>query len=106
MEKTESDTLQEAYRDRNLAVMALAQICLDNGFKVGLNLNLDDPKWPILFIDLPDGQVSWHLPKDEIIGSWPTYYGPWDGHSLIEKQGRIEAFIRHYAPGVLIANSS
>ena len=45
-------------------------------------------------VDLPTGQVSWHLPKQEVIGAWPAYQGPWDGHDLDEKQKRIEAFIR------------
>ena len=57
-EKFESDNLTEAYFDRNQAVMALAILAEALGHTVGLNANPDDCEWPILYIDLPTGQVS------------------------------------------------
>jgi hypothetical protein len=35
-------------------------------------------------IDLPNGQVSWHL---------PAYPGQWDGHDAIAKSTRIRAYV-------------
>ena len=56
-------------------------------------LQRDKPDWPVLMIDLPTGQVGWHLPRAEVLGDWPSYEGSWDGHSLEEKRDRIERFI-------------
>ena len=92
-DKTQSDTLQEAYHDRNLAVMALARLAMAFGFPAGLHVDPDEPDWPVLMVDLPSGQVSWHLPKTEIIGPWPMYDGDWDGHTLEEKQARVARFV-------------
>lgn len=47
----------------------------------------------MLMIDLPTGQVGWHLPKAEIEGQWPAYDKAWDGHSLEEKRERLKRFI-------------
>ena len=87
--KTES-TPDEAYLDRNLAVQALAKMGEKCGYKVGIK---DDPEWPILYINLPTGQVSWHIPKNELIEVFPTYAGKWDGHDLKEKRKRLIDFI-------------
>jgi hypothetical protein len=40
----------------------------------------DAQDWPVLYIDLPSGQVSWHM---------PAYRGRWDGHSTEAKYDRI-----------------
>ena len=91
-EKFESDTLNDAYFDRNQAVMAFAAVCMGYAFPVGIK---DDPEWPILFIKLPQGQVSWHIPKAELIGDWPAFEGEWDGHTLEQKRERITEFIKY-----------
>jgi hypothetical protein len=44
-------------------------------------------------IDLPTGQVGWHLPKNELIGAWPAYEQAWDEHNLKEKRQRLSRFI-------------
>ncbi len=93
METTQSSTLEDAYLDRNQAVMALAKMALAQGYQVGLCHDKDEPDWPVLMIDLPSGQVGWHLPAKEIVGNWPQYPGKWDGHSLAEKRRRMEAFL-------------
>jgi len=89
---TQSSTLQDAYFDRNQAAMALAAACMSYGFPAGLKES-DDPEWPILFVELPQGQVSWHLPRVEIVEEWPTFEGEWDGHTLEQKRQRLSAFI-------------
>ena len=92
MDKTQSNTLSEAYFDRNLAVMALARLAQTHGFRVGLRRDPEEPDWPVLMVDLPTGQVSWHLPPGELVGDWPVYQ-EWDGHTLEEKQQRISRFL-------------
>jgi len=47
----------------------------------------------VLFVDLPAGQVSWHLPKEEVVGTWSQYDGQWDGHDPDEKRARLERFL-------------
>jgi hypothetical protein len=44
-------------------------------------------------IDLPTGQVGWHLPKAEVNGQFPSYEKEWDGHTLEEKRKRMKEFI-------------
>ena len=86
----QSSTLDDAYFDRNQAATALARCAIRLGFRVGVK---SDPEWPILFIDLPAGQVSWHLPAAELIGEWAEYAGEWDGHDLATKRDRVARFI-------------
>ncbi|MFD9815160.1 hypothetical protein [Streptomyces sp. NPDC059080] len=54
------------------------------------------PDWPVLYIESPKGQLSWHMrPGDRDIFEGlkvPTVDGyPWDGHGTEEKYLRIEA---------------
>jgi hypothetical protein len=98
-EQLESETLDDAYYDRNQAVQLAAIIALRTGFcRVGVR-DSHDPDWPILYMDLPNGQVSWHLPLKEVIGlgsdqaMWPPYPDTWDGHTLEEKRRIIQEFI-------------
>ena len=92
----ESSTLQDAYFDRNQVVMALALLCRAYRLPVGIQIPGGDSDWPILFIDLPQGQVSWHLPANEITTEFPLYSGEWDGHTLEQKRERLAAFIEHF----------
>ena len=93
MKKFQSDGLGEAYFDRNQAALALAKLAQAQGWRVGWHLDENEPDWPVLMIDLPTGQVSWHFPKDEMVGNFPAYPDTWDGHDLEEKRQRMEAFI-------------
>jgi len=54
------------------------------GLKTGIALDPDEPLWPVVYIELPTGQVSWHMPAH------PT---PYDGHSTSEKYDRIRAYL-------------
>lgn len=83
-------TPEEAYHDRNLAIQAAAMMAEKLGYRVGVK---DDPEWPILYIDLPTGQVSWHIPKNEIACDFPEYPGKWDGHTVEEKRERMRRFM-------------
>lgn len=93
MGKTQSNSKEDAYLDRNLAVLALAKLARMQGYTMGIQHDPKTPDWPILYIDLPTGQVSYHLPKDLIEGEWDEYVDGWDGHDLEEKRRRISDFI-------------
>lgn len=84
----------EAYFDRNQLALAYARLAQEKGWTVGLGLDPDEPDWPVLYIDTPEGQVSWHLPANEVnIEDWPGYEGQWDGHDLAVKRDRLARLI-------------
>lgn len=90
---SQSNSRDDAYFDRNQAVMALAKLAMQQGYKTGIRIDPQEPDWPVLMIDLPSGQVGWHLPKDELTGTWPEYDQAWDGHNLDEKRQRLAQFL-------------
>ena len=92
MSDFESDSKDEAYFDRNQAAMAFAKLADESGFIVGVK-KTDDLDWMLLFVDLPQGQISWHLPTKELVGIWFEYFDDWDGHDLSEKRLRLSDFI-------------
>jgi len=92
-EQNNSSTKEDAYFDRNQAIMAFARLARKQGYTMGIQEDLQEPGWPVLFIDLPTGQVSWHLPEQELRGEWPDYKKKWDGHGLMEKRRRLDRFI-------------
>ena len=81
----------KAYLDRNLAVQVMVRMALHSGYRAGIKDR--DKDWPILYVDLPIGQISWHLPSSELIGNFPDYDGEWDGHDVGEKRGRMIQFL-------------
>lgn len=87
----ESAGADAAYFDRNQAVQALALLASARGWRVGLRER--GTAWPILIIDLPTGQVSWHLPAADVRAEWSDYPGQWDGHDLATKRERMAAFL-------------
>ncbi len=93
MIKNQSNSKDDAYFDRNQAVQVMAKMARQLGMKVGLRQDIDEPGWPVLMIDLPTGQVGYHLPEDQVVGDWPEYDQEWDGHSLAEKRDRMERFL-------------
>lgn len=92
---TTQSTADEAYYDRNQAVMAFARLAEAQGWTVGIAEDPDAPQWPVLYVDTPEGQVSWHLPKDGITGKFDRYKGEWDGHTTAAKRKRMYELIRY-----------
>jgi hypothetical protein len=87
-----------AYSERDKCLVLMALMAQRLGLRVGIGLHVDkpgedwDPEWRnILFIDLPAGQVSWHIHESE--AHWfyfvGTYDGAWDGHTTDEKYKRV-----------------
>lgn len=87
-----------AYRERNLLVAALSKL-----FPAVLMTHVDkegeepwDGKWKtVVAIDLPTGQVTWHVEESEVLASFshlPRIAGNgWDGHDTEEKYRRLAA---------------
>ena len=89
----QSSGIDEAYSDRNQAAMLAAKLATLWGFEVGWRTDPSEPDWPVLFIELPTGQVSWHIPKSETVKTDLLYKREWDGHTVEEKRERISRFI-------------
>lgn len=77
-----------AYRERAQMVVALAKV-----FPSWVNTDPAEPDWPVLYVQFPTGQASWHFsPADRALLDGITVGGPaWDGHTTEEKYERIAA---------------
>lgn len=87
-----------AYAERDKCLVLMALMAQRLGLKVGIGQHRDNPgeDWDadwrnILFIELPAGQVSWHIHDSEasmfyFVGA---YDGEWDGHTTDEKYKRV-----------------
>jgi hypothetical protein len=84
----------DVYADRNLVVQAFAWAMEALDWPVWWGVDENEPDWPVLYIQTPAGQVSWHIPQAERIYE-PTprrdWTQAWDGHTTEEKMGRLRA---------------
>lgn len=98
--KVELHSLNVVYEDRNLLAMAFAKMAQAAGWPVWLGLDEadPDPAWPVLFIETPYGQVSYHIPAREVVGIWddPDPAVSWDFHSTREKHKRLKKLIEQH----------
>jgi hypothetical protein len=77
---TETEEKDEAYRQRNFLVAALARL-----FPSGIRrtTDIDGGEWQgCCYIDLPSGQISYHYHDSQafLFENLPPYEKPWDGH--------------------------
>lgn len=82
------------YAERNAVVLAFAQAASCLGATVGKLVDPEEPGWPVLVIDTPYGQCSWHMRADEMPEGMPDYPGSWDGHTSEEKHERLATLVR------------
>ena len=71
------------YDARYPLVFSALAIALHLGMEAGVRVDPEEPEWPVVFIELPTGQVSWHVPR---------HVKEWDGHTTEEKFGRMARF--------------
>lgn len=76
------------YENRNSAIYLAVRTALLCGYPAGV-CGSEDPEWPVAYITLPTGQVSWHI---------PAYPEPWDNHTTEEKYDRIQAYCDSIPP--------
>lgn len=74
----------ENYAVRNTLVFEAVAVAARCGLAAGFRIDPNEPAWPVAFIELPTGQVSWHTPEHST---------PWDGHTTEEKYQRVQAWI-------------
>lgn len=68
------------YAERNIHVWRAFSLAMSLGYPCGVRIDPQEPAWPVVYIDLPTGQVSWHVPQHE---------SGWDGHDFWAKQQRL-----------------
>lgn len=81
------------YGERNKCISLIARMALKLGYRAGIKQDIEaEDGWKhTIYVDLPNGQVSWHIPDSELplFGFLPEYEGEWDGHQTPEKYERV-----------------
>lgn len=72
------------YPERYALVIEAMYTAVECGLAVGIRIDPEEPEWPVVYIELPTGQVSWHMPQHPV---------PFDGHSTEEKYRRIQEYV-------------
>ena len=72
------------YARRNTLIWSALALARQTGLNAGVGYDPHDPHPVVVFLHLPTGQVSWHL---------PAHPAPWDGHTTAQKYDRIAAFL-------------
>ncbi len=81
----------QAYAERNALVCALSKE-YSGGLGIDANMEQTNPQWRhLVFLDLPTGQVSWHVHETELemFAHLPAYSKPYDGHTVKDKYVRV-----------------
>lgn len=81
-----------AYSERNKLVRLLASL-YPSGIKQTAIDGWDEAWHWCVYIDMPNGQASWHFHIDDLpmFADLPAYAGEWDGHSTEQKYANILA---------------
>lgn len=87
--RTELQRLQNAdivsdYEARATAVYKAMGRAAAAGIPVGIRNDPQEPEWPVVYFELPTGQISYHMPEH------PVEY---DLHDTPEKRARIARFL-------------
>jgi hypothetical protein len=83
--------IDDVYRERQHLVSNLSA-----KHPSGLVSSVDEDgvTWPIVYIELPTGQVSWHISDVDLdlFSHVPYRDIKWDGHNTSEKYRRLDAY--------------
>lgn len=79
------EAAEDDYDLRDPVVLVACGAAVEAGLDAGIGFDHDEPMWPVVYIELPTGQVSWHLPGHD---------RKWDGHDTVEKYRRCREYIR------------
>lgn len=61
----------------------------------------DEPDWPVVIIETPTGQMSWHIAPDDVhlfehVMETDRMCRGWDGHSTTEKYRRLAELTQYH----------
>lgn len=87
--------LNEVYNERDRLV-ALISSLYPSHLARHEGEDWDDDWRNVVYIDTPEGQLSWHIANKEVplFGHLITGENNWDGHTTEEKYNRIERLIK------------
>jgi hypothetical protein len=56
----------------------------------------EHPDWPVVYVQLPTGQASWHISKSDLdlFEHVTPGHKLWDGHSVAKKYERLDRLTR------------
>lgn len=62
----------------------------------------DGSDWPVLYISIPTGQISWHIGPTDIhmFKHVPRGEMKWDGHDTEEKYRRLDEYTKQLIKGL------
>lgn len=86
----ELEPLDQHYEARYMVVLIAMAMAYVAGLEAGFRLDPAEPDWPVAYIELPTGQVSWHM---------PAHKREWDGHTTEEKYERIRRYVEGETDG-------
>lgn len=97
-------TIDEVYRDRNLLAFGFCVLAAAAGYDAGWYEAPDtdtddaDDEWIVVWAELPTGLVSWHVPRDVVLGlpGLGNEGVVYDGHDRAEKNARLGKFLQLY----------
>jgi len=84
------------YRERAHLIAHLATV---HPAVIVLGSDPELPEWPVIYVDSPEGQLSWHLSGDDMdlfrhVRITTGEHAPtWDGHTTEEKYERLSALV-------------
>lgn len=87
--------LNSVYAERNAIVSLATKMAIALGYESGFRTDeqAEDEWKTVIYINLPTGQVSWHIHERELL--WfrhlPQFSQSWDGHSTAQKYDRVLA---------------
>lgn len=90
----DSKDIETVYEDRNVAVLSfLSEVDIQYRYPVGWRENSKtDGDWVAVTADLPTGQVSWSIKRDDVPEWMEEVDIEYDGHSVEEKLDRLREF--------------
>lgn len=88
-----SDQANIAYRERNRLVAYLAKSYRSlSSIMEAPDCKEEEDKWYIVYINTPEGQLSWHIPEADmdLFDGIARKEVVWDEHNTEEKHHRLE----------------
>ncbi len=93
-------TIEDVYIERDKLLSLVAILAKEQGYNVGIGIdeNMPDIWKHVVYIDLPTGQLSWHILLEELpwFENISDYDKEWDGHNSQEKYKRLLKFVRNF----------
>lgn len=97
MEETDL-SVEKVYAERDKVLVLLAKMAQEQGIPVGIAIDEDMPDvWKyVVVINLPTGQVSWHILEEEL--EWFTFLDnhdmDWEDPAYEEKYKRVFKYVK------------